>query len=110
MLSRDPSLVRVYDRNVSSSKQNVVKLCCSFSVCFYTLNMTKPETLSFIYITLCGTANVRLGPIFGHIGNKWDKSGIFFRSDPLHFGSVTPDLSHLRPICPSLSPNLFSCV
>ena len=39
--------------------------------------------------------NVRLGPKVGHIGPKVDKSGFFFRSDSVHFGSVSQNVLNL---------------
>ena len=54
----------------------------------------------------------------GQIGPKWDKSGIFFRSDSVHFDSVEPkctesdleksDSSHFGLIWPTDGQNLVT--
>ena len=37
----------------------------------------------------------RFGPKVGQIGPKWVKSGNFFRSDSVHFGSVSQNVLNL---------------
>ena len=67
------------------------------------------------YVARAGSPD--LGPKWVRLAPNWTNMDIFFRSDSVHFGSLSqnvlnliwkksPDLSHFGPFWPTLCPNL----